>query len=318
MNRYIQPLLNIKYARLRFLCRASSRIFLPPFKGGTIRGTFGHVLKEITLQLDERAIYQRLFETENDGRYPDFNSKFAPKPFVIEPPITTKKHFVPGDLFNIDWVLIGDAIQYANLFTLAHHLMGFEYGIGKYQKEGFGKFILEKVCLIDSNLSNDYSSIVNEENTPSRGNETRTPPEKVSDNTTLIINFITPVNLIYQGAAIKKDSLNRVTFHAIIKSLYWRLFLLNVFHGQMPDIDFREPEEIPMEIVQSKLEWASIPHYSNRHRRKIPLDGFTGYIMFRGNWQPFLPLIEMGAALHIGRETAFGLGKYSFSRENMG
>jgi len=40
------------------------------------------------------------------------------------------------------------------------------------------------------------------------------------------------------------------------------------------------------------------------------LGGFVGSVVYQGEISPWLPLIKAGEILHIGKATAFGLGKY--------
>ena len=42
----------------------------------------------------------------------------------------------------------------------------------------------------------------------------------------------------------------------------------------------------------------------------MKMGGLIGEATYRGNITPFLPLLQAGAILHIGKGTSFGLGKY--------
>lgn len=44
------------------------------------------------------------------------------------------------------------------------------------------------------------------------------------------------------------------------------------------------------------------------------LGGFTGEITFEGCLGPFMPIIRAGEALHVGKGTSFGLGKYEIKK----
>jgi CRISPR/Cas system endoribonuclease Cas6 (RAMP superfamily) len=50
--------------------------------------------------------------------------------------------------------------------------------------------------------------------------------------------------------------------------------------------------------------------YSSRQEQRINMGGFVGEITFEGDLRPFMPLIEAGEVLHVGKGTAFGLGRY--------
>jgi hypothetical protein len=40
------------------------------------------------------------------------------------------------------------------------------------------------------------------------------------------------------------------------------------------------------------------------------MEGFIGEVIYEGNLTPFYPYLKAGEILHIGKGTAFGLGKY--------
>ncbi len=42
----------------------------------------------------------------------------------------------------------------------------------------------------------------------------------------------------------------------------------------------------------------------------MKLGGFVGRITFEGDLTPFLPYIRIGEAVHVGKATSFGLGRY--------
>ena len=62
--------------------------------------------------------------------------------------------------------------------------------------------------------------------------------------------------------------------------------------------------------VETALRWHDWERYSQRQKQKMKLGGLVGEVEFAGEWQPFLPLLRLGAALHVGNGTGFGLGRY--------
>src|SRR5689334_3253009 len=89
---------HLRIARYQLTMRAVDGVSLPPFLGSTLRGAFGHALKEAVCVMPHRdcdrcilidkCLYPYLFETIPP---PDFvplrGQKNAPHPFVFIPPM---------------------------------------------------------------------------------------------------------------------------------------------------------------------------------------------------------------------------------------
>ena len=44
------------------------------------------------------------------------------------------------------------------------------------------------------------------------------------------------------------------------------------------------------------------------------MGGFIGLVTFQGNFKEFLPFVNLGEYIHVGKGTSFGLGKYEIIR----
>ena len=60
----------------------------------------------------------------------------APHPFVIDPPLETRRFYGVGDLLSLGLTLIGRAIEYLSYFIYAFEPMGTNRGIGKGRRFG--------------------------------------------------------------------------------------------------------------------------------------------------------------------------------------
>ncbi len=55
------------------------------------------------------------------------------------------------------------------------------------------------------------------------------------------------------------------------------------------------------------LDWT---RYSSRQDQLIKMDGLIGEATYQGNLTLFVPYLKIGEKVHVGKGTAFGLGKF--------
>lgn len=65
-----------------------------------------------------------------------------------------------------------------------------------------------------------------------------------------------------------------------------------------------------VQTVESQLHWHDWERYSHRQKTRMQLGGVMGQVSYAGELGPFLPLLALGADLHVGKGTGFGLGRY--------
>ncbi len=304
-------LLDLKTAKFRFYYKADKEIYLPSFKGATFRGVLGTVLKEVAEKAGHSAVYEYIFDTPNDGRLRDVSGDKAPRPYILEAPITFKRKYYPGELFSMDLILVGKAIEYIPYLVYIFDEAGHSSGIGKWRSSGFGNYQLLKVTCFNNESEivyyKDEKILVENVFSPCSLDKNINIPQ---ENSLLIINFITPAHIVYDSAEIEKTKNHPFTFPAMIQSLLWRIYLLYGFHQSQ---DVPEYQKIPvreLEIVNKNLTWEKFEHFSNRQYTGVPIVGFRGSVVLQGDWQQYLPLLKLGEIIHVGRETTFGLGKY--------
>jgi hypothetical protein len=58
------------------------------------------------------------------------------------------------------------------------------------------------------------------------------------------------------------------------------------------------------------LRWVDWERYSACQDGRMKLGGFVGTATFEGELDVFMPLLRLGEVVHVGKGTAFGLGKY--------
>ena len=90
--------------------------------------------------------YQKTVLSCEDNRY-------APHPFILQPPHTTKKEYTPDDTFNCNITLIGEAINLLPWIVLTFHEMG-KRRIGL--RGARGQCLLRKVETLHADSKTNY------------------------------------------------------------------------------------------------------------------------------------------------------------------
>lgn len=305
------------FSKFAFCLRAKDNLALPPYKGSAFRGGFGHAFKKVVCTvkrqtcdsclLKSKCIYCYIFETQA----PD-NSEILRKyksiqhPFVIEPPIETKRAYQPGETIFFNLILIGRAMEYLPYFIYTFEELG-KIGIGR----GRGKYELSEVwsVLPDKNSRLIYSSddrVLKDGGVKMKASDILSAKLCQKDKVTL--NFLTPVRIIQN-----RDLVVNFEFHHLIRSLLRRVSTLSYFHcGKRLELDFKGLIERAEKIrtIKSELTWYDWERYSQRQAVRMRLGGLTGKITFQGELEEFLPLIRFGEFIHAGKGTSFGLGRY--------
>lgn len=319
-----------------FSLTPEENIFLPSYKGSTLRGGFGHAFKRIVCALKnkecadcflkERCVYSYIFETPPPASAKIMKKyKSAPHPFVIEPPNEKQKIYTPNDEIIFGLKLIGKANEYLPYFIYAFDELG-KIGIGKgkakYRIKTIRNFKINNIKEPEiKNLENSkiiYNSedkILHLSNPSTILLNLNINDSKTYNSETISLNFITPTRIVYENHLI----LN-LEFHVLIRQLLRRLSLIYYFHcgGDPTEWEFNEiiKRAQEVEIKDRNLRWYDWQRYSTRQDTRMKMGGFIGDITFEGNIKPFMSLIKAGEILHVGKGTGFGLGKYKIVKDS--
>ena len=296
--------------RYRINCEVKSPIYFPTYKGSTLRGIFGHTLKEVICiskrkvceecPLKESCIYTYIFETPTlEAKY-----KNAPHPYIIVPPLTEKRLFFEGEKFFFEISLIGKANDYLPYIIYALLKMqdiGVGIRKGKFKiKEIQALFLKEEPKIVYDPEKDKLEKVDNKISFSDFLNETYNKNE-------LKLIFQTPLRLKNKGKLIIRE----LPFLVFMERLLERIYLLSYYHCNFKTFDYKEILEKSEEvkIIESNFSWYDWERFSKRKGR-MKLGGVIGSIRYRGNFNEFFPYIKMGEYIHIGKATVFGLGKY--------
>lgn len=296
--------------RYLFSLVAVDTLKLPPYKGSTLRGGFGHAFKKVVCTfkgrecdaclLKHRCVYSYVFETPPPADTAKMTKYLrAPHPFVIEPPPDERELFRPGESLSFCLVLIGRANDYLPYFIYAFEELGKEFGIGR----GKGKYKLEKVTAAGEPVYDGNTGVL--KNSPIPHSPVNPLPLHPSP---LTLHFSTPTRLVKNGSLDPDPD-----FQTIFRTLLRRLSMLSYFHcGKELEADYRGLIERAggVETVAKRLRWHDWERYSARQDERMKLGGFVGEMTFSPVPAEFLPFLEAGELVHVGKGTGFGLGRY--------
>jgi hypothetical protein len=260
-------------------------------------------------------VYAYVFETPGsaDGS-PLMRASNVAHPFVLEPPETPEREVKLGELLSLGLVLVGRAISLAPYFLAACREMG-RQGVGR----GRGQFRLERVIADDP--GDPKGRIVYDGDRDLLA--PAVPPWTLEDlhagrnsKEHVTIEFLTPTRLRQDA-----DLVVRPEFSTLVTALLRRIAVLAEAHcSAQPLQDARSilATARDVRVLKTDLGWHDWERYSARQQTRMALGGFVGRITFAGPLTPWWPLLRLGEVLHVGKGTAFGLGKYRIVEEMTG
>ena len=320
----LRELQKISFASFVFHLRATTELYLPPYKGSTLRGAFGTVFKETVCVVDHRdcdrcilklkCAYPYIFDTpipESSTRMRKYER--APHPFVIEPPLETRTFYKPGQPLSFGLTLVGKAIDYLPYFIYTFERLGSLRGIGKGRQFGKGKFGIERVCWLDANdtehqIYDGQKKILANSFKPLTTRDLCSASIPTSNGHALTVNYITPTRITFEHQLHTYPE-----FHVIVRNLLRRVSNLAYFHcGQELSLDFKGLIQSATEIEtrDGEIQWCDWERYSAKQDTTMKLGGFIGPVQYQGEIGGFVCLLTVGEKLHVGKATGFGLGKY--------
>jgi CRISPR-associated endoribonuclease Cas6 len=300
----------LEFAAFEFVLVPADTIVFPEFKGNVFRGAVGKTLRNLTCAfkgkncidclIRDKCVYSRIFESIHfEGESILKKVEKAPHPFVLYVPEKYHLEYPVNKKIHFYLVLIGEAIEYISYFILAFEEIG-KRGIGK----NYTPFKLDAVLCSGKSIYNPLEKKVNRDFPILSGKGFM---EKRQGVQSITIEMETPVRLKFNRKLQK-----HITFEILTRNLLRRVQLLSALYcGGPPRVDFKGliEESQKIKVADSKIHWVENTRFSYRQERDISMGGVSGSIEFTGNLDPFLPLLEIGEYLHVGKGTAFGLGK---------
>lgn len=313
----------IPLARYRFTCRMQDAVRLPALAGSTLRGAFGHALRQLSCMTKARECtgcmllaqcpFPALFaphELPKPAQQFSQTIQQIPVPYVIEPPLDGARTLEPGDSFQFHMVLVGNALSQLPLI-----IMAWQRALARGITSRRSKASVECVEWLAPNKSphlvyNHQSGRVIE----------HTAALALPDYATaedVHIQLLTPLHI-----ESNKQTLGPRKMHAgvLLRHLLRRISLVMQYHcptatGLLPSAETVRSLNAMADTIEDerRLTWQDGKRYSSRQQKEIPLGGISGHWLLKQVPPPLLAYLYIGQWLHAGKETAFGLGQYEIS-----
>ncbi len=300
--------------RLEWQARTSARP--PDYAGSMLRGAFGHALRKLACMTKPRDCagcpllstcpYPAIFAPPPPAAHKLQKFSQIPVPYIIEPPDWGARQIGAGDAFAFHMVLVGRALRELPLIILAWR-RAFARGAGT------GDGTAELVRVVHSGEDGET-----EIHRPDTGAIAPHPQliafnsanNDATEHSELTLHFVTPLRLQKNGRALPPEKLDART---LLMALVRRANLLAEFHANGALVeDFASLLAASANIQDSKhLVWLDWTRFSSRQQQRMALGGVVGDWTISGPLTPFIPFLQLGEWLHVGKEAAFGLGRYT-------
>ncbi len=313
-----------KIAFYRFVLKLTTPIKLPAYSGASFRGVFSETFKSMTckfpgekctvcLQRSECPYYQIIENSDELSSLKLNRFRNPPKPFIIELPIQAKSEFLEtGQELPINLILFGKILNYFPYFVINLKEMGkigIDHGNGKY----FLKRI-EGINLVSGEIKELYSfmneKIINENVSFYLTDFLQHNQLKNQLLKKIVIEFVSPTRIKSTGAFG-----NPLGFKIFIQTILTRI--TNIAYSyceQTKLLNFRDLVNHASRIeIRSESKITDEKSTAAADKVKMFLGGYLGKIVYQGELNQFWPWLKVGELIHVGKNCAFGLGKFTVS-----
>jgi len=251
--------------------------------------------------------YSWMFETPIEKESPVLEGRDrASHPFLLATDAFPHQSY---QRISLILTVIGKAIEYYPYLYYALRRAG-EIGV---LRERIPYRILDVLCE-DRSLLQGTDSLhptygIREWSMPSQVEENR----NIQDTAESVKVFLeTPLRLRIEGKY--SDSFTAPQFLSI---LWRRAQILCSLYGQENGKESLTLDltKTGIRILSRDFQWKDYPYFSSRQKKLLRLGGILGEFTLQGVLRPMeLALLRFGELFHVGKNTAFGLGRYRVSR----
>lgn len=304
--------------RYRLDLRPLRPLALPTFgRGAILRGGFGLAFRRLVCHdlnlacrecpLRTTCPYPEVFEpSPPPGALRLSNFSDLPRPFVFDEPLDTRTTFAVGERLEFGLSVVGRIARHAPYFVAAFQSLA-DTGLGPRR----APFALESVVAVDAQGTHQPvyqrgSARVLPVAPQVTAAQLRQPQDDQRQH--LHLRFLTPVDVRDAGRSVREPR-----FGPLARRLRDRLSALAAFFGAGPlELDFKAVGAMADEVhlVEAHTRDVSVRRTSARTRQSHDVGGFVGAARYEGAaLGTLMPLVRVGAILHVGRHAAFGNGR---------
>lgn len=309
----------------RIMLVALEPVELSNFSVATLRGAFGWSFKRMvcyqpqvkTCQgclLRGQCPYPQVFEPPPPRDSLHAKQQQTVPPYVLRRPMEEQQRhtqaYAPGETFTFEVVLMGRANGIIPYFALALQQLEVE-GLGRSR----GRVAIVSIDLLPPKFQYSANAaairlfdaekpeqITTHGGWPAVDWIRNTPtPEQIT------VHFVSPTRLQSEGRVQGEPE-----FHVFYRALLRRASTLTSVHTDRPwETDFAGLTNAARQIetVASSMKLERRQRRSDR-QGKMEFWGGEGIMVYRGDFTPFWPLLQLGQVLHVGKNCTFGLGRY--------
>lgn len=275
---------------------------LPEYLGSTVRGVLGHCFRDFVCHTPHLKCLD-CKKKEHCAFVKNFSNTGAKggaiNPFVLYVHTYGKTEWKKGDECVFDLTLFGHAALKPQIYVDALQRMG---------RKGWGAaripFSLQRIC--------DYETkkLIQLENHLYLRNLNAhfmiLPKREVKS---VLVVFNTPVRIVSGGRLFTS-----LPFALLLRFILRRFALVTEVCTDY-EVEWNEEEALrdagAIQAVEQKWKTVDFKRYSmNQKDNMLELQGQEGWVLYEGDLSRFVPLLEAGRYLHVGKNSTIGFGHY--------
>ena len=290
-------MINFPISRFTVKFQALEKINLPRYAGSTLRGAFGHALKNISCltatqnkgtcccQPAQICLYRRLFDPDRQQLQLQSRLQDIPPPFVIE------AHSLPEQIEKSQQAhffmsLVGELAHSQQMIIQLAWQRALAVGLGGKSPVGG----IQSQLLLFEKCDQPLLDLL--------------PKNKVH------IQLISHARIQHHGYFLNVDNFDPILFCRSVVRRY--ITLIEAYGSASLSAEMIAQLYTDIQKVHGKadLEWVEWSRWSSRQKQKMNMDGLLGTIELENISDVLFQYLYWGQWLHVGKGSAFGLGQY--------